>query len=41
MSAPKRFKTGDYLLIENTGAYTFVYEHFHMKKFPDIVNKWV
>ncbi|MBP8707732.1 MAG: hypothetical protein KBH94_03285 [Caldisericia bacterium] len=36
---PKDLKTGDYLLIENTGAYTFVYEHFHMKKFPDIVNK--
>lgn len=35
---PRDLEIGDYLLIENTGAYTFVYENFHMREFPKIVN---
>ena len=36
---PKDLKVGDRLVIKNAGAYTFVYENFHMRKFPNIIKK--
>lgn len=35
---PKETKLGDKLIILYAGAYTFVYENFHMKPFPKISN---
>lgn len=34
---PANIKVGDLLVIPHAGAYSFVYENFHMRKFPDIV----
>ncbi len=34
---PINLKEGDYLIIPNAGAYSFVYENFHMRKFPKII----
>jgi len=35
---PSNIKAGDYLVIPNTGAYSFVYENFHMRSYPKIIN---
>ncbi|PKN02956.1 hypothetical protein CVU76_02940 [Candidatus Dojkabacteria bacterium HGW-Dojkabacteria-1] len=34
---PADLKIGDYLIIPNAGAYSFVYENFHMRKYPEII----
>jgi diaminopimelate decarboxylase len=34
---PSSLKVGDIIKIEKAGAYTFVYNNFHLKSFPKII----
>lgn len=36
---PKELDIGDCLKIKHAGAYTFVYKNFHMREFPNIIDK--